>query len=88
MITDGKKWHYHPVKKLFVLLRGITSKHDRDFFQYKDFSFIQYRERKKIKKHHNVCKNHDYRYVEMPNEDNKLLKYNHGEKSMKVSFVI
>ena len=32
MITDGKKWLYHTVKKLFVLLRGITSKHDRDFF--------------------------------------------------------
>ena len=24
----------------------------------------------------------------MPNEDNKLLKYNHGEKSMKASFII
>ena len=24
----------------------------------------------------------------MPEEDNKILKYNHGEKSMKVSFVI
>ena len=25
---------------------------------------------------------------EMPKEDNKILKYNHGEKSMKVWFVI
>ena len=24
----------------------------------------------------------------MPNEDNKMLKYNHGEKSMKVPFII
>ena len=24
----------------------------------------------------------------MPNEDNKILKYNHGEKSMKASFII
>ena len=24
----------------------------------------------------------------MPKEDNKILKYNHGEKSMKVSFII
>ena len=23
----------------------------------------------------------------MPNEDNKILKYNHGEKSLKVSFI-
>ena len=24
----------------------------------------------------------------MPNEDNKILEYNHGEKSMKVLFII
>ena len=24
----------------------------------------------------------------MPKEDNKILKYNHGEKSMKISFII
>ena len=24
----------------------------------------------------------------MPNEDNKILKYKHGEKSMKVPFII
>ena len=24
----------------------------------------------------------------MPNEDNKMLKYKHGEKSMKVPFII
>ena len=39
-------------------------------------------------KHYNVCKNHDYCYVEMPKEGNKILKYNHGEKSMKLPFII
>ena len=42
----------------------------------------------KLKKHENVCENHDYCYVEMPRKDNKILKYNHGEKSMKVPFLI
>ena len=32
MITDGKKWLYLAVKKLSALLRGITSKHVRDFY--------------------------------------------------------
>ena len=32
--------------------------------------------------------NHHYYSVEMPNEDNKILKYNHGEKSMKAPFII
>ena len=27
-------------------------------------------------------------YLEMPNEDNKIIKYNHGEKSMKAPFII
>ena len=35
-----------------------------------------------------MCKNHDYCYAEMPEKDNKTLKYNHGEKSMKVPFII
>ena len=39
----------------------------------------------KLENHYNVCKNHDYCYVEMPKEGNKILKYNHGENSMKVS---
>ena len=42
----------------------------------------------KLKKHKNVCENHDYCYVVMPKEDNKILKYNHGEKSLKVPFII
>ena len=32
MITDGEKWHYLAVKKLSALLKGITSKHDGDFY--------------------------------------------------------
>ena len=32
MITDGKKWHYFAVKKLSAPLRGITSKHEGDFY--------------------------------------------------------
>ena len=43
--------------------------------------------KKKIKKHEKVCNNHDYCYVEMPNED-KILKYNYGEKTSKAPVVI
>ena len=35
-----------------------------------------------------VSNNHGDCYVEMPNEDNKTLKCNHGEKSVKVSFIV
>ena len=40
---------------------------------------------KSIKK---LCENHDYFYVEMPEVDNKILKYNQGERFMKVPFII
>ena len=32
-----------------------------------------YRTENQLKKRYNVCKNHDYCYVEMPKEDNKIL---------------
>ena len=35
-----------------------------------------------------MCENHGYCYVEIPEKDNKILKYNYGEKSMKVPFII
>ena len=31
MISNGE-WHYHTVKKLSALIRGITSKHDSDCY--------------------------------------------------------
>ena len=86
MITDGKKWHYLAVKSLSALFKGITSKHKGDFYCLNCFQ--SYTTENKLKKHKKVCENHDYCYVEMPKEDNKTVKYNHGEKSMKTPFII
>ena len=78
--TDGEKWHYLAVKGLSALLRRITSDHKEEFYCLN--CFRSYTTKTKLKKHKNVCENHDYCYVEMPEEDNKILRYNHGEKSM------
>ena len=86
MITDGKKWHYLAVKSLSALLRGITSNHDGDFYCLN--CFHSYRTENKLKKHEKVCNDHDYCYVEMPNEDSKILNYNYGENSLKVPAII
>ena len=40
--------------------------------------FIHTAQKNKLKKHERVCNDYDY-YVDMPNEDNKILKYNHGQ---------
>ena len=86
MITDGKKWHYLGVKSLPALLRGITSNHDGSFYCLN--CSHSYSTEEKLKKHEKVCNDHDYCYVEMADEDNKILKYNHGETSMRVPFII
>ena len=86
MITDGKKWHYLTVKRLSALLKGISSNHVGDFYCLN--CFHSYRTKNKVKKHERVYNDHDYCYVDIPNEDNKILKYNHGEKSLKAPGII
>ena len=73
-------------KSFSALLRGITSKNNVDFYCLN--CLHSYRIENMLKKHMSVFKSHDYCYVEMPKEDNKILKYNHGEKPMKVLFII
>ena len=54
-----------------ALLRGITSKHEGEFYCLNCFHW--YSTKDKFKKHKNVCENHDYCYVEiMPKEENKI----------------
>ena len=68
MITyDDTNWQYLKVKKLPVLLRGITSKYNGDFYCLN--CFHSYSTKNALKKHERICKNHDYCYVEMPKED-------------------
>ena len=86
MISDGKKWHYLVVKNLSRLLRGITSNHKEDFYCLN--CFHSYRTENKLEAHKKICENHDYCHVEMPTKNNNIIKNNHGERSMKLPFVI
>ena len=74
MITDGAKLHYLAIKNCLHCCSLNC--------------FRSYTTENKLKKHKNVCENHDYCYGEMPEEDNKILKCNQGEKFMKVPFII
>ena len=86
MITNDEKWQYLAAKSLSALLRGIKSKYDRGFHYLN--CFHSYCTKCKLKKHKVVCENHNYCYTEMSKVDNKVLKHNHGEKSMKVLCII
>ena len=86
MITDGERWHYLTVKNLSVLLRGITSNHKEDFYCLN--SFCSYRTKNKLEAHKKICENRDYCNVEMPTKYNNIIKYNEGEKSIKLLLVV
>ena len=86
MITDGEKWHYLVVNNLSGILSGIISNHYGDFYCLN--CFHSYRTKNKLEAHKKICENHDYCHVEMPIKGNNTIKYNHGEKSLKLPFVI
>ena len=73
-------------KKLSALFRGITSKRVGGFYCLN--CFHSYRKENKLKKHEKIRNNHDYCYVEVTSEDNKILKYNREKKSIKPPFII
>ena len=85
MTTNGKKSHYTGVTRLSRLLREVTGNKNGDFYCLN--CFHGYRTENKLEKHKKICENHDYCHVEMPNEGNKLIKYNQGEKSIRSPFI-
>ena len=86
MITNGEHWHYLEVKNLSALLKGIASSHNEVFYSLN--CFCAYNIKNKLEEHKKICENHKYCHVEMANEDNKIIKYNQGEKSIKSPFII
>ena len=86
MITDGKKWHYLAVTNLSALLQGMSSNHRGDFYCLNCFN--SYTTKNKLKEHEEICNNHDSYHIEMPKQAEKILRYIHGEKSLKAPFAI
>ena len=66
------------IKNVSRLLRAITSNHNGDSYCLNCLIFIH--NKKTLKKHERTCTDHDLCYVKMPNENNRILKYNPGEK--------
>ena len=50
--------------------------------------FHSYKTKNKLDAHKKVCENHEYCHIEMPNKDNNKIRYNQGEKSIKLPFII
>ena len=99
--SDGvKKWHYLtlksepalyngklcncPVKSLSRLLKGKSSNHKGDCLN----CFYSYSTENRFKEHEEICNKNDSCCIIMLRWDDKIFKYNHAEKSLKVPFVI
>ena len=81
MISNGENWHYLAVKSLSRLLRGMTSNHNSNYYCLNCFQ--SYRTENKLNAHRNK-----YCNIEMPSPNNNLIKYNQGEKSLELPFII
>ena len=87
MITnDNENWHYLAVKGISALFRRMTSNNNGDYYCL--HCFHSNRTNNKLKRHERLSNKNDYCHVKMPKEDNKILKYNHEEKSLKSPFII
>ena len=96
---EADKWHYtalksvrttdgfnRPIRSLSRLFRGVTANNNGDFYC---LGFLHsFRTDNALKRYERLCDNNDYCHVEMPTEDDNILKYNNGEKSLKALFTI
>ena len=85
-IEEKEVWHYLAVKKLFTLLRGITSKHHGEFYCLN--CLHSFKTENKLKFHEKVCKNKDFGGIVMPSEKDKILEFNQYMKSNKMLYII
>ena len=73
-------------KKLLTSLRGITSKHNGDYYCFN--CFHSFRTKSKLQSHKKVCENKDFCNVVMPSEDTKILELNQYHISDKAILII
>ena len=85
MIQNGKGLNYLAVKKL-CSLKGITSKHDNDFYCLN--CFHSFRTKNKHESPKKVCENKDFYNIVMPSEETKILEFNQYQKTNKAPFII
>ena len=85
MIPNGEGWHYIAVRKLSVLLKGITSKHG-------DFCCLNglhsFRTKHKLVSNKKVCENKYFYNIVMPCKESKIVEFNLYQKFDKGTFII
>ena len=88
MISNDKGtiWHYTATKSIPALLRGITSKHNVDFYCLD--CFRSYRTAEKLAEHEQLCNRNDLCLIKMHEEKNKFISSTPGKNTLKNPFTI
>ena len=66
-------------------MKYLITKFSLENEKFNQQNHYSYRTENKIEKQKKSMYDYDYCYLKMSNEDNKILKYNYGENSMKTS---
>ena len=85
MLYNGKSCN-RPVESLSRLLTGKSSNHHGDYYCLNCFNSFSTENR--LKEHEEICNKNDCCRILMSRCDDKIFKYNHGEKSLKDPFVV
>ena len=86
MIPNGDGWRFTAVKILSALLRGISSKHDGDFYCLNCLHFSV--TKNKLESYKKLYENKVFCNVAMSSEDNKILEFGQYCKSNETPFII
>ena len=81
MISNREGRNHLAVKKLSTSLRGITSKHDGDFYCLNCLHFFATENKREF--HKKLGKNKYFCNIIMPFEDNKILEFNQYQNLIK-----
>ena len=86
MIQNRERWHYLALKKVSTFFRGITSKHQCDFYCLN--CLLSSATGSKLESHKNAFLKKDFCNVAMPSVDTKILKFNWYQKPDKAKLKI
>ena len=73
-------------KKMFTLLRGITSKHHGDFHCFN--CLHSFRAENKLQSYEKICNNKDFCGIVVPSEKDDILEFKQYIKSEKMTYII
>ena len=84
--VEKEDWHYLAVKKLSALLRGITSKHDADFYCLN--CLHSFRTKINLTSYEKVWNNKDFCGIVMSYQKDNILQFNQNLESDEMPYII